>query len=325
MWLSRWVLAACILLVEASLISSSALLHVPSMMRRHDHNELMARSSRYYERESDLERRSPSPSPQSSSNNGSLSLASPDVEGNNATLQACTTGLQGIASVANEAGFAACYNILDWHENMGGMFQADLRLFQISQPAGQFANISMDTIGVQLNFPSSTQFSVLMNARLTRRSLQERQNGLVQIQQFSLVGSFKIQMDFNKLNVTETMSLLIPQIQLHANASDGTTVTSDIASSDTVYFVVGQFKDQATPAIAIQASNPLMAENAINDSKGFVLPGTTFGIFPVGLIVTGAWTLLFFVAFGLGTLGRIRHRDIYRKRVAATSGNSGKR
>lgn len=319
MWLSRCVFTACILLVEANLVASSALLHIPSMRRHNDHNELMARSSRFYE--SDLERRSP----QATTNNGDLSLSAPDVEGNNTTLQACTTALQGIASVANEAGFAACYNILDWHENMGGMFQADLRLFQFSQPTGQFANIPMDSIGVQLNFPSSTQYSVIMNTRRTRRSLQERQKGLVQIQQFSLVGSFKIQMDLNKLNQTEIMSLLIPQIQLHANSSNGTTITSDIASSETVYFVVGQFKGEATPAIAAQASNPLMAENAINDSKGFVLPGTTFGIFPVGLIVTGVWTLLFLVAFGLGTLGRIRHRDIYRKRIAATSGNSGKR
>lgn len=323
MWLARCILAACVLLVEANIVASSALLHIPSMRQRSDHDKLMEMSSKYYENERDLERRSPSP--QGTSNNGNLSLSAPDVEGNNATLQACTTGLQGITNITNEAGFAACYNILDWHENMGGMFQADLRLFQFSQPTGQFADVLVDTIGVQLNFPSSTQFSVLMNARRTRRSLQERQNGLVQIQQFSLVGSFKIEMDLNKLNVTETMSLLIPQIQLHANSSNGTTITSDITSSDAVYFVVGQFKGEATPAIAAQATNPLMAETAINDSKGFVLPGTTLGIFPVGLIVTGAWTLLFFLAFGLGTLGRIRHRDIYRKRVAATSGKSGKR
>lgn len=323
MWLSRCVLAACILLIDANLVASSALLHMTSVSQRSDHNGLMERSFKYYESESDLERRSPSP--QDASNNSNLSLSSPDVEGNNATLQACTTGLQGITSVANEAGFAACYNILDWHEDTGGMFQADLRLFQFSQPTGRFADVLVDTIGVQLNFPGSTQYSVLMNARRTRRSLQERQNSLVQIQQFSLVGSFKIQMDLNKLNFTETMSLLIPQIQLRANSSNGTTITSDLTSSDAVYFVVGQFKDKATPASAAQASNPLMAEAAINDSKGFVLPGTTLGIFPVGLIVTGAWTLLFFLAFGLGTLGRIRHRDIYRKRIAATSGKSGRR
>lgn len=314
MWLSRWVLAAAMLLTEANIAASSAVLHMPSMRRHNNHNELMARSLRYHE--SDLERRSP----QGVSNSGDLSLSSPDVESNNNTLQACTAGLQGLTNVTNEAGMAACYNILDWHENMSGMFQADLRIFQFTKPTGEFADIAMDAIGVQLNYPNSTQSAALNSVKRTRRSLQTRQTGLEQIQQFSIVGSFKIQLDLKKLNATETMSLLIPQIQLHATSPNGTTITSDITSSDTAYFVVGQFKGQATLEIAAKAADPLMAQEAINVSKGFVLPGTTFGIFPVGLIVTGTWTLLFFLAFGLGTFGRIRHRDMYRRRVAATSG-----
>lgn len=306
------------LIVEARLVASLALLHIPAMRRHDSVNDLMERSSKYYE--GDLERRSP----QSTSVDGDLSLSAPDVERNVSTLAACTSGLERISNVTNDAGFAACYNVLDWHENMGGMFQADLRLFKFSAPTGQLANVATESMSVQLVYPNSTQFSILMNARRARRSLQERQNGPVQIQQYSLVGNFKIQMDLKKLNATELMSLLIPQVQVHAAAPNGTILSADIKSSDTVYFVAGQFKDEVTPEEVAIAADPLLAQKAIDASKGFVLPGTTFGIFPVGLIVTSAWTFLFFLAFGLGTLGRIRHRNIYRKRLAASSGRLGK-
>ena len=314
MRLGRWVLTTALLVAEANLAVASALLHVPSL-RRHDHfTDLMRRASHHYE--GDLERRSP----QQPSNNGDLSLSTPDVERNVSTLEACTGAVQGLSSVTNEAGFAACYNVLDWHQNMGGMFQADLRLYQFSAPTGQFADVPMNAITIQLNYPNSTQFSILMNSKRSLASLQKRQDqsAPTEIQQYSLVGNFKIQLDTKKLNSTELMSLLIPQISLLANAN-GTAITAKVDPSDTVYFVAGQFKGEATPQVVAQAANPVMAVAAIQASKGFVLPGTTFGIFPLGLIVTGAWTVLFFLAFGLGTLGRMRHRDIYRKRVAANS------
>jgi hypothetical protein len=47
----------------------------------------------------------------------------------------------------------------------------------------------------------------------------------------------------------------------------------------------------------------------------FDIPGITLGVFPVGLIVTGAWALFFFVAVGFGTVARIQWRDEYRRAV----------
>lgn len=310
----RWALTTAMLVAEASFVTSSALLHIPSLRRHHDFTELMHRASKQYE--GSLERRSP----QQTSNNGDLSLSAPDVERNVSTLEACTNSVQGLSGVTNEAGFAACYNVLDWNQNMGGMFQADLRLYQFSAPSGQFADVPMNAITVQLNYPNSTQFSILMNSKRSLASLQRRQDqsGPTEIQQYSLVGNFKIQLDTNKLNSTQLMSLLIPQISLLAN-TNGTTITADVDPSDTVYFVAGQFKNEATQQVAAQAADPAMAVAAIQASKGFVLPGTTLGIFPLGFIVTGAWTALFFLAFGLGTIGRMRHRDVYRKRIAANS------
>jgi len=313
MLLTRWLLMTAMLVAEASVVASSALSHIPSRRRREDLNVLMQRASKHYE--GDLERRSP----QQSSTNGDLSLSTPAVERNISTQAACMNSMQGLLSgVTNEAGFAACYNILDWQENINGMFQADLRLYQASAATGQFIDVPMSAITVQLNYPNSTQFSILMNSKRSIASLRRRQDQVqpTEIQQYSLVGNFKIQLDTKKLNSTELMSLLIPQISLQTN-TNGTAITADIKPADTVYFVAGQFKDDVTPQIAAQAASPAMAVAAIAASKGFVLPGTTFGIFPVGLIVTGSWTVLFLVAFGLGTIGRIRHRNIFRKRLAA--------
>lgn len=287
-------------------------------MKRHTlDDDLMLRSSRHYE--GSLERRSP----QDDSGNGDLSLSTPDVEQNVSTSDACINGMQGMTSVTNAVGFAACYNILDWHQNMGGMFQADLRLFKFSNPTDEFASVPMNDITVNLIYPNSTQFSIFMNNKRSLRSLQSRQDGPVEIQQYSLVGNFKMQLDFKKLNDTQLMSLLIPQIILNANVNN-TGVRSQLQASDIVYFVTGQFKGEGTPQVMALAANPAMAEAAIEVSKGFVLPGTTFGIFPTGLIVTGVWCVLFFLAFGLGTIGRMRHRDVYRRRVAATSGRGRK-
>lgn len=315
-----WTLSSVFLLAEANVVLSSALLHIPAFKRHNDISDLMRKASEHYE--GDLERRSP----QSSSTDGDLSLSTPTVERNASTLQACTTGMQSMTAVANEAGFAACYNILDWHENLNGMFQADLRFFQFANATGQFANVPMSAITVQLDYPNSTQFSILMNAKRSTAGLERRQSAsnYTQIQQYSLVGNFQMQLDLKKINETQLMSLLIPQIMLSASVN-GTTITSQVASSDTVYFVAGEFSTQATPQLAEAAANPIMAAAAITASKGFVLPGTTFGIFPTGLIVTGAWSVMFLLAFGIGTIGRIWHRDIYRKRVAATSGRKGKR
>lgn len=320
MHLLRWVLSTS-LLTQASLVASSALLHIPALRTYGDLEEQFRRASEHYEGE--LERRKPQ---ETKSSRSDLSLTAPDTERNVSTLQACMTGMQSIARVSNEAGFSACYNVLDWHDNMNGMFQADLRFFQFSSATGQFANVPMNNITIQLLYPNSTQYSVLTNVKRSVSTLQQRQSVSepTEIQQFSLVGNFQMQLDLKKLNNTQIMSLLIPQIILSAKV-EGTIVTSQVASSDVVYFVAGQFLDGMTPQLAAKAANPVMAADAIVASQGFVLPGTTFGVFPVGLIITSAWCLLFFLAYGLGTIGRIRHRDIYRKRIAVTMGRSGRR
>ena len=52
-----------------------------------------------------------------------------------------------------------------------------------------------------------------------------------------------------------------------------------------------------------------------------MLPGTRLGVFPVGLVVVGGWTVLFLAVVGWGTVGRVAVRGQYRRRVRR--GNMG--
>lgn len=191
MHLTKWTTTTLVLVTEATLAASSALVYLPSFKRHDDLNDIMMkRASELYE--GDLERRSPQ--------SGTLSLSNPDVEQNATTLSACSNALSSYTNVSNSAGMAVCYNILDWHASMGGLFQADLRLFQVSPATDDFANIPVSGITVNLAYPNSTQYSTLTNVRRTISSLERRDNGTSQIQQFSLQGSFKMPINVKRLN-----------------------------------------------------------------------------------------------------------------------------
>jgi len=186
----HWAITLTLLVCEASLAASSALVYTPSIKKYDNLDDIMKRTSAVYE--GDLERRS--------SQGSGLSLSSSDVAQNASTLTACSTALARHNTVGNEAGMAACYNILNWQANMGGMFQADLRLYQMGPATGAFVNVPMNAITVSLVYPNSTQYSTLMNAKRSTDSLLPRDNATTEIQQFSLQGSFKMQIDLSRLN-----------------------------------------------------------------------------------------------------------------------------
>jgi hypothetical protein len=110
----------------------------------------------------------------------------------------------------------------------------------------------------------------------------------------------------------DLMALLIPSIQLGADKSDGSKATTNLTSSSMVFFVSGVFEGQG--ASGATAAVPTAAAAAAAKAAAFTLPGTTLGIFPVGVIITSIWALLFLGAVGYGTWGRIQFRDQFRQR-----------
>ena len=100
---------------------------------------------------------------------------------------ACTNALSSITTVSNAAGLAACYNIL-FLNNQTGVFQADLSLYQVSQPSGIFAGIQASDIHPEATFPDAA-ISV-SSSKAKRDDLVARQsnNTVSLLQQYTLVG-----------------------------------------------------------------------------------------------------------------------------------------
>lgn len=64
---------------------------------------------------------------------------------------ACTSALAGTTSVDNPTGMALCYN-LPFVDNTTGVFEADLRLYQVESPSGAFAGLTPQDISVKLSY-----------------------------------------------------------------------------------------------------------------------------------------------------------------------------
>ncbi|OAP55026.1 hypothetical protein AYL99_10726 [Fonsecaea erecta] len=311
MHLTTVVASALLLLAEADMISAKAIVHLPNAIRRRsawDEGMMGREGDRILRRE-----------PQSST--GPLSVAAPTGALNETIAAACVSSLQSLTSVENAAGLAACYNIMQYDSKQGA-FEADLRLYQMFQPTGNFQNVPINDIMISLTYPTSTTFQSLTKRR--KRDVEARQSSnssMVEVQQYTLFGTIEKNLDVAKLNDTQVMSLMLPDIKLNAATNSQTPIMANVSAADGAWFVVGAFKDEFKNGLV----SPSVAAAAITAAVPFVLPGTKLGIFPTGLIVTCSWTFLFLLAYGLGTIGRIQYRSVYRKRKAARAGRTGKR
>ncbi|KIW14118.1 hypothetical protein PV08_06899 [Exophiala spinifera] len=310
MHLTSVIASALMVIAQADITSAKAIAHLPNALRRRIYMDDLERDV------AKLLRRAPEPQKSGSV----INVAAPTNMTNATIATACTDALSKITKVDNPAGFGACYNILSY-DAKNKNFEADLRLYQMFNTSGAFAGLQASDLQIGLVYPSSTTFQPLTSLRRTRRSLEGRAANMPEIQQYSLVGNFDSTLDLNKLNDTQIMSLMWPDIKLNAVDADQKIISGNITANDGAWFVTGQFSGEFKPDLVTAA----VAKKAISVAKPFVLPGTHWGIFPIGFIVTMVWTVLFFIAYGLGTLGRIRYRDAYRKRKAAQAGRTGKR
>lgn len=102
-------------------------------------------------------------------------------------------------------------------------------------------------------------------------------------------------------------------ITLSGTMADGSVLTTMLSSAD-ASFVSGLFQNSMTGNSTAAAAAALASLEAARNAD-FVLPGTTLGIFPTGLIITGAWTFVFLCVVGYGTYGKIQFRESYRRKV----------
>ena len=82
---------------------------------------------------------------------GTINMTAWDAQAN----EACSTALSHLPGASNPSGTCICYN-LPALDNITGTFEADLRLYQISSPSGQFSGIPAENIQVGLSYSGAS-------------------------------------------------------------------------------------------------------------------------------------------------------------------------
>ena len=152
--------------------------------------------------------RMPEPAPQAPGQSTAANLTGSDPSNiNQAALDvtismACNNALASIENAWNPVGFLACYNI-PFLNTVTGVFAADLRLYQIEQPSGDFAEVKATDVSVQLSYPNAAFSEIAQNTqRVERRlDLKPRQNPrtLNELQNFLFVGQVMSTLTLTKL------------------------------------------------------------------------------------------------------------------------------
>ena len=236
---------------------------------------------------------------------------------NAAINNACTSAISQIQDFSSDSGLGGCYNIMILNRTTG-VFTADLRLYKVAEPTGPFAGIPIDSMLVNLNSDYAQFARIELTPNTKRTEVEARQSSSKYDQVLEGLWEGQIQsLDYSKLSEDDFMALMIPEFDIRAmQPHSQDPVNSELTVSSAVYFVTGNVVAQS-PQQAITATKPASAQAAVAKASVFVLPGTTFGIFPIGFIVTASWAVLFILTFGLGTVGRMRYRSLYRSRLVA--------
>ncbi|KAI1340228.1 hypothetical protein F5Y15DRAFT_51986 [Xylariaceae sp. FL0016] len=241
---------------------------------------------------------------------------------NTDTMAACMSALSVLSAATNPTGTAVCYN-LPQLDTVAGTFMADMRLFQVSTPSGDFANIAPQDISGSVQYSGAT--ASLISQTINRRDIQA---GVISRQTTSptllQTYMFKGQINQDQMNQPMTLGVLeplvMPAVTLSAKTAAGQTISTNVSSNEAA-FVNGIFSNEvimsdfSLATLAVQnVTNQLAAGNI-----AFVVPGVNILIFPVGLVVTSVWTVLGVSAYGFGTYQRYGYRDSYRRRKAVST------
>jgi hypothetical protein len=199
---------ACELTTAKSLLDGSRSLH-----RRYDPLEEHVRREAFEPIDDKLERRqeishdaAPAPSSSASSSGPPANLNDPVLNMTIATT--CLDALADITKVSNAAGWAACYNIL-YLNNQTGIFEADLRLYQVSPPSGTFAGAKSSNIHLALNYPKAGISATSQPAKRDELDARQSNNTMSQLQQYSFVGQINPGLTLTQLKSYAITSKLV--------------------------------------------------------------------------------------------------------------------
>ncbi|OCL12965.1 hypothetical protein AOQ84DRAFT_131423 [Glonium stellatum] len=255
------------------------------------------------------------------------------------TQTACENALAALnGQASNPSGMAVCYN-LPFLDNTTGVFEAELRMYNISAPIAPWTGIASADVSLTLSYLGATVQAMNMtvfkrdsattlsssSAVMADGELVARQDGSGsggssvaapsnQLKVLRYVGKINSNLMGSAMTQATLQPLLIPSIILTAPRPGTSSLITTTLSSTEASFVSGVFASASAgspTSPAAQAS----ASAAVAAATPFVLPGTKLAFFPTGLVVTCVWTGGLALAVGLGTVGRVQFREQYRRRM----------
>ncbi|KUI57833.1 hypothetical protein VP1G_05184 [Cytospora mali] len=248
------------------------------------------------------------------SQNGTIDMEAWDAE----VDAACQTALAKLDKATNPSGTCTCYN-LPVMNNQTGAFEADLRLYQLSTATGDFEGISADKVQVSLSYNGASVSPVSATAAAQKVTVRRdhTEGNPTLLQTYLFVG----QVDADKLqeatNEAALEAVVMPTVTLSAINEAGQTVSTNVSSNEAA-FLVGVFSDVVVLSDTAQAQIAVdqVVAGLANGTVAFVLPGVNLLIFPIGLVITGAWFVIGLVVISFGFYERVQHREAYRKTAA---------
>ncbi|CAM1510860.1 Fc.00g083730.m01.CDS01 [Cosmosporella sp. VM-42] len=230
------------------------------------------------------------------------------------TNAACLSALSSLRQSSNPSGTCICYNLPSL-DTSTGIFEADLRLFKISESRGAWAGIPPENIKVGLRYSGATVSPVTMgnDSDIGKRD----DNGPELMKAYMFVG----QIDGIKMKENMTMAaleaLVMPILTLTAKNTTGFTLSTNVSTNEAA-FLAGVFADEVVQSDfgAAQAAVADQMAGLKNGTVAFVLPGVQLMIFPVGLIITSVWLVIGLAAYGFGTYERMGYAEMYKRRQA---------
>ncbi|KAG7101957.1 hypothetical protein HYQ44_018535 [Verticillium longisporum] len=238
------------------------------------------------------------------------------------TTSACRDALAHLNVASNPSGTGICYN-LPALDPTSGVFEADLRLFKVSEPSGQFQGIPPESIEVGLSFAGASVSPVeasRISGAVGRERKAKRADVMDLLQSYMFVGQINPSNMQEKMTMAELEALVLPVLTLTATNTTGQRISTNVSSNEAA-FLTGVFSREVVMsefATAKEAVSNITAELR-NGTVAFVLPGVQIMIFPIGLIITGIWTLVGFLAYGIGTYDRVSYAESFKRRSAIAS------
>ncbi|KAI1134722.1 hypothetical protein F5Y05DRAFT_198757 [Hypoxylon sp. FL0543] len=235
---------------------------------------------------------------------------------NTDTAAACMSALSTLGGTAsNPSGTAVCYNLFSLDTN-AGTFMADLRLFQVSTPFGDFEGIPPEDISVGLRYNGA---SVLPPSQANQtQTTTKRQSSMPKLLQTYM---FPGQIDKAQMAQPMTMgvleALVMPIVTLTGKNAVGQPVSTNVSANEAA-FVNGIFSNEVVmsdfslASLAVDNITAQLHEGTVP----FVLPGVNILIFPVGLVLTSVWLVIGVGFYAFGTYERYNYRDMYRRMKA---------